>query len=513
MNDDDKKFESPDRPDPGPSDPASKEDATELMLVAYLDGELEASERCELESQLESDPVLRRRLEQLRRAWSLLDELESYPPSGRFAETTLEMVALDAESHLMSAKSKQRRAIRRRRNWIGLGLLASLLAGFFLIWFFYPSPDAMLIENLPVIVKLDQYESAESVAFLEALVETKFFPINSKPVSQAAGPTSPLGNQPFADPSKVLPERLPAVPESTELRREWVENLKPVQKAQLLQHLERFEQLSPEERRKLVALHAELEQAKQSKLLSIVMLQYSDWLRRQPSFQRTKLLDLSVSNRIKELRRLRRAALDRRGFHKWLQANRNKWRKGQKDAFVPRTDGRGPGRWSMGRGPGRGLGRGPGGRRWDQELRRFVERIPEKDLAKLKNYLSPETKKGWDKKSTKKRQDWVVRMFKQFSQIFWARGMERSISARTDAVSDEDLAKFFEGLSPAQKDKLLKVPGDQLRQSLIELYQRDPSRRTRSGNRPNGRQGPPGRGGNRHRNRPPERKDKESPEQ
>lgn len=481
----------PDRPDFGPNNPTPKEDATELMLVAYLDGELEEAERKELQSRLDSDPVLRRRLEQLRQAWDLLDELEACPPSRRFAETTLEMVALDAESHLMAEEAKKRRKLKRRRNWTTLGLFVSLLAGFALIWFLYPKPDAILIKNLPVIAKLDQYESAESVAFLEALVEAKLFPLTADTDNPNMTP------EPTAEASATLEEptleQAPPIPGSSRLRREWIEQLEPVQKAQLLQHWERFERLSHPQRRKIVTLHEQLATAKQSELLTTVMSEYNDWFRRQPSFTRTGLLDLSASDRIAMLRSLRHDELDRLGLYRWLQANRARLsvrmaeiRQSPEARLEPLQQ---QGRWrtgpGLGLGPGPGAGMGPGheGRESIENPGFLAIMLRDDDLADLKkNYLSPETAKELENKPSNAQRLWVGQMFYRMAL---ERGMERRISAGSDSVTDEELAKFFEQLTPKQQTELFNTPGDQLLKKLMELYPKDSQHRGRREGRPN----------------------------
>ena len=476
-------FEKPERPDYVGPDPEPKEDATELMLVAYLDGEMSPAERRDFESRLESEPTLRRRLEQLRQAWDLLDELESCPPSKRFAETTLEMVAIDAEVHLKEEREKQRRQLRRRRNRIGLGLFVALLAGFVFIWFLYPSPDALLIKNLPLIVKLDQYEAAESVAFLEALAQAKLFTPLPASVSKV-----PKLTPEAADGTSL--DQAPPIPESAKLRRQWVENLEPIQKAQLLQYWERFAQLSPERRQKLVDLQQELAKAEQSTLLTIVMRQYSEWLRRQPSFTRNGLLDLSPSDRISKLRSLRRGELDREGLKRWLQANHQKLKaRFEEMARVMEARLGPPENPPLGLGPdgpdlapeGPLQGPGPPGELGPRsplvapEL--FLKILPSEDLADLKGYLSRETAKEWGNMPLNAQRNWVRQMI---HRMMFESGMERRISAKANNISDEELADFFEKhLTEEQKTKLLSTSGELLHEKLIELYMKDPSRSER----------------------------------
>ncbi|MGD9128824.1 MAG: hypothetical protein PVH19_15715 [Planctomycetia bacterium] len=496
--DNDQKFENGDPPEAESNESMPNADATELMLVAYLDGELEESERNEFEAQLASQPELRRRLDQLRQAWDLLDELEASPPSRRFAETTLEMVAIDAEVHLKEEASKRRRAIRRRRNWIGLGLLVALAAGFAVIWFCYPilfpSSDSVLIENLPIIQNLDQYEAAESVEFLEALVKARLYPVKPRkkadPKDGKTPPPRPDEKKPDnkketdAVPKELTLADAPPVPESARARHRWVSRLESVQRAQLIQNLERFEQLSPTKQQSLIALHHKLAVSKRSKLLTRVMVQYTAWLRRQPSFLRTGLLDLPAPKRIDRLRQLRRNELDRRGLQRWINAKRRELYKRNAQTQPP-ADVKNEPQERRFPGPQFGPQFGPNGRNpW-----RWMRKLTDQDYADLKKYLSPQTAKKWDEKSTEDQKRWVLWMlFRMQSEKM----LERHGRGKIGSVSGAELAKFFEKLPPKKQSELLAEPSDQLREKLIELYKQSNNRRQH----PNGRgkhRGGPGR--------------------
>ena len=58
-------------------------------LVAYLDGELPEGDAREVEQSLASDPAMRTEVEQLNRAWELLDLLPRPNASGQFSSRTL----------------------------------------------------------------------------------------------------------------------------------------------------------------------------------------------------------------------------------------------------------------------------------------------------------------------------------------------------------------------------------------------------------------------------------------
>lgn len=152
------------QPLPSP-EPASLDE----QLVAYLDGELTPAEREQIEHLLASDPGVRRRLVELERSWELLDELDRPEPDDAFVRTTLEMAAVEAGDDLQATRS-QLRALRRRR-WLS-GLLAAAgagVAGFLLVAWLQPDPNAALLRDLPVLEHLDQYRAVGDIEFLELL--------------------------------------------------------------------------------------------------------------------------------------------------------------------------------------------------------------------------------------------------------------------------------------------------------------------------------------------------------
>lgn len=65
------------------------------LLVSYLDGELEPTDRGELEHRLVDDLTLRSRLQELQRGWSLLDDFPAAVDDERLVESTLELVVAD----------------------------------------------------------------------------------------------------------------------------------------------------------------------------------------------------------------------------------------------------------------------------------------------------------------------------------------------------------------------------------------------------------------------------------
>ena len=150
------------------------------QLVAYLDGELDDESSRQIEQRLTSDSALRDHLGRLERTWDALDELEQVEADENFTKTTIEMVALAAEEE--HQREEEQRPAQRRRRWLlgTMGLAAACLVGFVAIWAFAADPNRQLIEDLPVLQKLDEYQQIDDIEFLKLLHEKKLFAVEAE---------------------------------------------------------------------------------------------------------------------------------------------------------------------------------------------------------------------------------------------------------------------------------------------------------------------------------------------
>ena len=159
--------------DPANIDPAADPHVLEEQLVAYLDGELDDASSHRIEELLASDPNVRDTLEKLEGTWDLLDNLERAHVEEVFTRSTMEMVAVAAADDVQKAQAHEPR--RRHRRWLigGAGLLAAGAAGFLAVFLFRPDPNRKLLDDLPVLERLDDYRQIDSVEFLELLLENR----------------------------------------------------------------------------------------------------------------------------------------------------------------------------------------------------------------------------------------------------------------------------------------------------------------------------------------------------
>lgn len=143
------------------------------LLTSYLDDELSTEDRQQVEDRLRADIDFRGRLNQLQRAWDMLDELPKTELTFDFTRSTVEMVATKAAEDAESSHPN------RRVKWgLTLGLLGVVLsgaAGFFVVYTALDSPNRRLMSDMPMLERLDEYRYAEDIQFLEMLDDAGLF--------------------------------------------------------------------------------------------------------------------------------------------------------------------------------------------------------------------------------------------------------------------------------------------------------------------------------------------------
>lgn len=156
-------------------DPIADPPPLEEELVAYLDGELDQEATRRVEQLLAADPEVRETLRQLEQTWEMLDGLGTADLDDAFTQTTLEMVAVEAEDEVRHVEIDVPRRRRRRRLLQAGSLAAAALAGFLAVLLLAPDPNRQLLEDLPVLENLDEYQQVGDIEFLKMLHEQQLF--------------------------------------------------------------------------------------------------------------------------------------------------------------------------------------------------------------------------------------------------------------------------------------------------------------------------------------------------
>lgn len=150
-------------------------DPVEEELVAYLDDELEPEHRARVEHRLAEDRRYRDKLRHMQQSWDMLDLLGRADPDEGFTRTTVQMVALKATEDVQEQTKSARRQGWVRRLFIVAGSLICAALAYGIVSWFLAAPDRQLVQDLPVIEHLDEYNNAVSVEFLQSLEQHGLF--------------------------------------------------------------------------------------------------------------------------------------------------------------------------------------------------------------------------------------------------------------------------------------------------------------------------------------------------
>ncbi len=435
------------------SEPSNAAGPWDEQLVAYLDGELDAESGRRIEALLAADPELRRRIQSLERTWELLDELDTAPGDDPLTHTTLEMVGQAADEELRQKRSE---APRRRRRWllalIGIVLVAAA-AGFASVALLAPDPNRRLIEDLPVLERLDQYRHVEGIEFLRLLKREGLF-------SDSAG-----------EPPETVPTE---ADEPLATRRERVAAMSPEGKEELRLALKRFEQLPADRRESLRRLHEQLAASPDAVPLAAIMDRYYAWLKTLPPYSRSGLAEMPAEKRVEWIKkrlqhqRLRSAGrLGRKDYAalwKWMQELLEQRRPRILDTLSEPQRKR---LAELSPPMRRRLLIGHMLHRWG-ESGSAGPPIEEEDLEKLRRRLSPDARKRLE--SVPVELQWKMAVGWLW-QGFRRPGTVRGGRPEVSKADDERLARFFEKeLSPRQRDRLLGLPSEQMQRELHRLF-------------------------------------------
>ena len=145
------------------------------ILVAYLDGELDAQGVRQMEDRLATESDLREKMSSLEQTWNMLNELETVTADKELVRSTMEVVTLTIEKEL-SEDEKQ----LEKRKWLDRLLLLAIIFMFGIIGYQLTTligiqRKKQFVEDIPMILNMSKYREIGSFEFLQALSEQRVF--------------------------------------------------------------------------------------------------------------------------------------------------------------------------------------------------------------------------------------------------------------------------------------------------------------------------------------------------
>jgi anti-sigma factor RsiW len=135
-------------------------------LTAYLDGELDRKTAQALEAKINLDPEARQEVEDLKRAWGMLDYLPKPNPPADFTHRTMERLSLEKMGRAIQTGNMARH--RAAAWWRAAQFLFPKSAAVI-------DSDESLVRNLRVLEKWRQYENVDDIEFVRALDHPDLF--------------------------------------------------------------------------------------------------------------------------------------------------------------------------------------------------------------------------------------------------------------------------------------------------------------------------------------------------
>jgi hypothetical protein len=444
-------------------------------LVAYLDGQLDRQSARAVEQRLASEEPVRRRLQELAQSWDLLDQLPHAVAGDAFTRSTVEMVAVAAEQEVAEQQQEEPSCRARRWLWGVAAALAVGIAGYVLAASVWTDPNEKLIRDLSVIENQERYKQAGDIEFLKRLNEEGLFSDDTSESSatkdeRAAkdeGRAAKDESRTSIDSASILTGL-----ETTSQRREAVEKMSPQEREDLRTKFDKFKALSTDEQERLRRFEAQLNAEQQRDRLRRIMNLYHEWLKTLGPIERSELKDLAIAPHIEKIRSLQHAqeaklAAQGGGPKFWkhdgdvLYAWETEFAKNHRQELL---DDLPPVEWQKRFGAAASFDDprmllANARYHWRSGLVGEGKKVSvsEGEVQQLMDKLSPEAQKHLQPQTPQQRIKTIgiwVGMFRQ------ARLADRPPGEGPPQVSQDELNKFFEGLSAKEKDALTALPND-----------------------------------------------------
>ncbi len=248
-------------------------DPDDELLVAYLDGELDAQAENDLMTRLLDDQTLNQRLQRLQEGWEWLDELPDVTPDEKWVETTLELVVADVVK-----TQRQGSSVWSRYRW-PLTILASCVAGVLVSLWVVSSIKSneyrQQLIDLALAESLDAYLDGSDVTLMRQLVAD---PAWRKMIAMSRE----VGELPDVTPTVVADATL-------EERERMIASMSLEDRARLASRYERFARLGTPRRESVRKTAAAVAQQADAQSLLETMQAYAAWMENLPTELRDQI--------------------------------------------------------------------------------------------------------------------------------------------------------------------------------------------------------------------------------
>ncbi len=247
-------------PDNAPVDPDDE------LLVAYLDGELDAREENNLMNRLLDDQELNQRLQRLQEGWDWLDRLPNATPDEKMVESTLELVVAD----IVKKKPPSQSPLRKYRWPLGIaaasiiGMIGSLLV----VGAGRSNEYRQQLSDLELAENLDAYLFASDIKLMRDLAANRAW----SRTMDAAQEVGELG--------RTTPTMMAETP--IDQREQLLEELPLETRAGLSSRWERFLRLDPQQVAGIRKTATAVDSQADAELLLETMRVYAAWREKLP---------------------------------------------------------------------------------------------------------------------------------------------------------------------------------------------------------------------------------------
>lgn len=260
------------------------DDGPDELLVAYLDGQLDAAECERLESRLAEDEPTRERLQTLDRVWNALDALPRSTASPAFTRSTVEMAAVTAAKPATTRPNASR---WRPPIWLLASGVATIIGGL-LTWTLAAAPERRALRDLPVALHASALEQVGSVEFLKEFT------------AKSSGRLEAFQSEGLARNAEEWANLTATTPSE---RWEWVAELPSGDLAMVNERLAAFQAKSDAKQSRLVTLSEEIAAAGNAAELRDSALVYESMVERLPASEQLRLRQMEPGERLRTIER------------------------------------------------------------------------------------------------------------------------------------------------------------------------------------------------------------------